>query len=215
MNCQSPNKRRWKPSADFWLDKAACNISRVGLFFGSFNPIHNGHLNLARTLLENTGLEQVWLVVSPQNPFKLSAGLADDNMRYEMAWLATQNLPGIEVCGIELELPTPSYTIRTLDALRVRYPHIRFTLLMGADNWLGFPGWQEYERILASYEILIYPRTGSPMPEHLPEGVRCVEAPTFDLSATQIREAIGRGEPIGQWVPEAVAEYIRRHRLYR
>ena len=209
-----PSRKPSKPSVDLSPDEV-CHIQSVGLFFGSFNPVHNGHLNLAKTLLETTDLEQIWLVVSPQNPFKQSADLADDRMRCEMAWLATQNLPGIKVCGIELELPTPSYTIRTLDALRVRYPHIRFTLLMGADNWLGFPGWQQNERILASYDIFIYPRTGSPMPDGLPANVRCVDAPVFDLSATQIRQAVAQGRPIGEWVPAAVARYIRRHKLYR
>ena len=210
-----PNEMPWQQSGNFWLDSAAARVKSVGLFFGSFNPIHNGHVALAQAILQKTALQQVWLVVSPQNPFKKATDLAEDRMRFEMVWLATRELPDIEACDIELQLPLPSYTIHTLEALSARYPHIEFTILMGADNWVNFDKWHRYEDILAKYNILIYPRQGSSIPEQLPEGVAATDTPLFNISATEVRNAVKNFEPIRHLVPEVVADYIRNNGLYR
>ena len=133
-------------------------MKRTGIFGGSFNPIHNGHISLARQLREKAGLDEVWLMVSPQNPLKQSADLLDDNIRMEMVRLALEGVEGIVACDYEMHLPKPSYTWNTLQALSKDYLDREFVLLMGGDNWALFDRWYHAEDILANYQIVVYPR---------------------------------------------------------
>ena len=174
---------------------------RVGLFGGSFNPIHNGHISLALQLKEQAGLDEVWLMVSPQNPLKQSTDLLDDEQRLLMARLAVENVDGIVVSDYEMHLPKPSYTWNTLEALKRDYPDRQFVLMIGGDNWEHFDRWYRAEDIKANYEIVVYTRTPSD------EGY-------IDISSTDIRERIKAGKGIKRLVPKAVAELIKARGYY-
>lgn len=186
---------------------------RTGIFGGSFNPIHNGHLSLARQLKEKAGLDEVWLMVSPQNPMKRSADLLDDEKRLQMARLALQGVKGVVVSDYEMRLPKPSYTWNTLQALSKDYPDREFVLLMGGDNWACFDKWYHYEDIIANYQIVVYPRRGETIPFR--DGrVMTVEAALLDISSTEIRQRIKTGKGIRRMVPKAVADLILKEKLY-
>ena len=176
-------------------------MKRTGIFGGSFNPIHNGHISLARQLREKAGLDEVWLMVSPQNPLKQSADLLDDNIRMEMVRLALEGVEGIVACDYEMHLPKPSYTWNTLQALSKDFPDREFVLLMGGDNWALFDRWYHHEDIAANYQIVVYTRTPG-------------EPGYMDISSTEIRQRIRAGRGIKRMVPKAVAEYITKHHLY-
>jgi nicotinate-nucleotide adenylyltransferase len=183
---------------------------RTGIFGGSFNPIHNGHISLARQLREKAGLDEVWMMVSPQNPLKQESGLLDDARRMEMVRLALEGEEGIIACDYEMHLPKPSYTWNTLQALTKDYPDREFTLLMGGDNWALFNRWYHCEDIQKNYRIVVYPRRGMPQTD-----APCVvEAELLDISSTEIRERIKAGKSIRRMVPKAVADYIRKEGLY-
>jgi nicotinate-nucleotide adenylyltransferase len=155
---------------------------RVGLLFGSFNPIHVGHLILAEHFATRTDLAEVWLVVSPQNPFKVGAELLPEAQRLHFVEQATASNVRLRAEAIEFELPRPSYTIATLDALRARYPDTDFVLLMGGDNLPGLPRWQQAERILTEVDIYVYPRPGTTLPDlaSFPR-VQVMQAPLLDI----------------------------------
>ena len=176
-------------------------MRRTGIFGGSFNPIHNGHISLARQLREKAGLDEVWLMVSPQNPLKQSADLLDDQQRLTMARLALEGVEGIVASDYEMHLTKPSYTWNTLQALSKDYPDREFVLLMGGDNWDLFDRWYHYEDIKENYEIVVYTRTPG-------------ESGYIDISSTEIRERIKAGKSIRRMVPKAVADYIRKEGLY-
>jgi nicotinate-nucleotide adenylyltransferase len=176
-------------------------MKRTGIFGGSFNPIHNGHISLARQLREKAGLDEVWLMVSPQNPLKQSADLLDDNIRMEMVRLALEGVEGIVACDYEMHLPKPSYTWNTLQALSKDFPDREFVLLMGGDNWALFDRWYHHEDIAANYQIVVYTRTPG-------------EPGYMDISSTEIRQRIRAGRGIRRMVPKAVADYITKHNLY-
>jgi nicotinate-nucleotide adenylyltransferase len=176
-------------------------MKRTGIFGGSFNPIHNGHISLARQLREKAGLDEVWLMVSPQNPLKQSADLLDDNIRMEMVRLALEGVEGIVACDYEMHLPKPSYTWNTLQALSKDFPDREFVLLMGGDNWALFDRWYHHEDIAANYQIVVYTRTPG-------------EPGYMDISSTEIRQRIRAGRGIRRMVPKAVADYITKHHLY-
>ncbi|RZK27428.1 MAG: nicotinate-nucleotide adenylyltransferase, partial [Hymenobacter sp.] len=167
---------------------------RIGLLFGSFNPVHVGHLILAEHFATRTDLTEVWLVVSPQNPFKAAADLLPEAQRLRWVGLAIADNPCLQAENIEFELPRPSYTIATLDALRARHPSTDFVLLMGADNLPGLPRWQEANRLLAEFDIYVYPRPGADMPDlaAFPR-VQVLAAPLLDISATYIRQSLRQG----------------------
>ncbi len=185
---------------------------KVGLFGGSFDPVHRGHLALAQYLLECGAVEEVWLMVSPLNPLKSGTQLSPDAERLEMARLAAADVPGVVVSDFELHLPRPSYTWRTLRALREAHPDIEFSLIVGADNWLVFDRWQHPEEILAHHRLLVYPRPGCEVDESaLPDGVVYVHAPLLPFSSTQVREAVRRGEDISEMVPRAILERCVAH----
>ncbi|WP_242923678.1 nicotinate (nicotinamide) nucleotide adenylyltransferase [Pontibacter liquoris] len=189
---------------------------KVGLLFGSFNPIHTGHLILANYMATNTDLDTVWLVVSPQNPFKPSNTLLHEFDRLQMVTLAIADNPNLNVSNIEFSMPRPSYTIDTLTYLQDKYPSYEFVLLMGEDNLPLFPKWKNADRILEYHRVYIYPRSGS-VTVALPEmpNVTFVKAPILDISATFIRNCIREEKDIKYLVPDEVADYIKVHKLYR
>ena len=189
-------------------------MKKTGIFGGSFNPIHNGHISLARQLREKAGLDEVWLMVSPQNPLKRTADLLDDEKRLEMARLALKGVEDITPCDYEMRLPTPSYTWNTLQALSEDYPDREFVLLMGGDNWALFNKWYHHEDILSHYRIVVYPRRGTEARGCGGAGVTFVNCDLIDISSTEIRNRIKAGKSIRRMVPKAVDEYIRREGLY-
>ena len=176
-------------------------MNKTGIFGGSFNPIHHGHISLARQLKEQAGLDEVWLMVSPQNPMKRNEDLLNDEKRLEMARLALEGIEGIIVSDYEMYLPKPSYTWNTLQALSKDYPEREFTLLIGGDNWALFDKWYHAEDIKKHYEIAVYTRTPG-------------EPGFIDISSTEIRRRIKAGKGIRRLVPKAVADYIKENRLY-
>ena len=182
---------------------------KVGILGGSFNPIHKGHIALARRLLVEANLDEVWLMVSPQNPLKRQDGLLDEYARLEMARKAVEDEPHIRVSDFEFGMPRPSYTIDTLRRLSEEYLDDSFTLLIGADNWERFGQWRDSNDIVENYDIVIYPRKGSEVDaKQLPPRVRLVDTPLYDLSSTEVRERIERGEDISDMVPESVVEAL-------
>ena len=180
-------------------------MSRIGLLFGSFNPVHTGHLILAEHFATRTDLAEVWFVVTPHNPFKAAADLLPDIERLRLVELALASNPRLRAEDIEFGLPRPSYTIATLDALRQRHPAHDFVLLMGADNLPGLPRWQASTRLLAEFDIYVYPRPGTALPDlaAFPR-VQVMAAPLLDISATYIRESLRAGKSIRYLVPDAV-----------
>ena len=188
----------------------------IGLFGGSFNPIHNGHVWLAKALLRETGLDEVWFMVSPQNPLKQNRQLLDDNQRFRLVQLALEDEPRLRPCDYEFHLPKPSYTWNTLQALSNDYPDREFVLLMGGDNWSLFDRWFHHEDILRNYEIVVYPRRGSGMTDKMlgAPSPRIVEAELLDISSTEIRQRIKDGKGIRRMVPKAVADFIMENNFY-
>ena len=179
-------------------------MKSVGIFGGSFNPIHTGHIALAKSLCEKAGLDEVWFMVSPMNPFKKAAtDLLDDQRRLEMVEKALEDEPLLRACNYEFHLPKPSYTWHTLQAMSKDYPDIRFTLLIGGDNWAAFDKWYHHDDILAHYPIVVYPRQGSSIGE-VPKGVTIVETPLLNISSTEIRHRISEGKDIHGMVPENI-----------
>jgi nicotinate-nucleotide adenylyltransferase len=179
--------------------------ARIGLLFGSFNPVHTGHLILAEYFATRTDLAEVWLVVTPHNPFKAVADLLPDTERLRLVELAIAGNPRLRAEDVEFGLPRPSYTIATLDALRQRHPSHDFVLLMGADNLAGLPRWQEAARLLAEVDIYTYPRPGVEIPDLAPfPRVQVMAAPLLDISATYIRASLRAGRSIRYLVPAAV-----------
>ena len=189
-------------------------MKRIGLFGGSFNPIHTGHISLARQLKELARLDEVWLMVSPQNPLKQgSTDLLDDQLRYQLARLALHGEEGIVASNYELHLPKPSYTWHTLQHLRQDFPQHTFLLLIGGDNWQNFQRWYHADDILREYELVVYPRRGSDIDRSaLPSSVNVVNTELLDVSSTEIRQHIRQGEPFGTMVPRAIAPLV--HQLY-
>lgn len=183
----------------------------VGVFGGSFNPIHTGHIALAKSLCEKAGLDEVWFMVSPMNPFKQAAtDLLDDNLRLELVEKALENEPQLRACDYEFHLPKPSYTWNTLQAISKDYPDIAFTLLIGGDNWAAFDKWYRHDDILAHYPIVVYPRQGSDI-GNVPEGVTIVETPLLNISSTEIRHHIAVGKSITGMVPLSIEQKVTNY----
>lgn len=177
---------------------------KVGIFGGSFNPIHTGHIALAKSLCQQAGLDEVWLMVSPMNPFKKEAtNLLTDKLRLEMAEQAIADEPKLKACDYEFHMPKPSYTWHTLQALSQDFPHVSFTLLIGGDNWASFGKWFHHEDILSHYPIVVYPRKGCDIGK-VPSGVTIVETPLLNISSTEIRQRIKEGKSIHGMVPDCI-----------
>jgi nicotinate-nucleotide adenylyltransferase len=189
---------------------------RVGLLFGSFNPVHTGHLILAEYFATRTDLEEVWLVVSPQSPFKVEEELLPDTDRLALLRLAVVGNSRLRAEEIELSLPRPSYTIATLDALQALHPTHDFVLLMGADNLAGLPRWRAADRLAQEVDIYAYPRPGTMLPDlaGFPR-VQVVQAPLLDISATFIRSSVKEGQSIRYLVPLVVEQEIVAHKYYQ
>lgn len=189
---------------------------KTGLFFGSFNPIHVGHLIIANYMATFSGLKEVWLVVSPHNPLKQKSGLANMYDRLEMAKLATENAPQIKVSDIEFKLPQPSYTIDTLAHLRERYPDKEFVLIMGADNLVSLKKWKNYELLLQDYHIYVYPRPGAELSEWQNHpSITFTDTPEMEISSTFIRKAIKEKKNVQFFTPDTVLEFIEKKNMYR
>jgi len=188
---------------------------KIGLLFGSFNPIHVGHLIIANYMANYTALDKVWLVVSPQNPLKKYSDLANTYDRLEMAKLATDNSNNIQVSDVELKLPQPSYTIDTLAHLKEKYPQHEFALIMGSDNLVSLPKWKNYKLILRDYEIFVYPRPGYENTELATHpSVTITMTPQMELSATFIRQSIKQKKNVQYFVPDVVLDFIESKNLY-
>jgi nicotinate-nucleotide adenylyltransferase len=190
---------------------------RIGIYGGSFNPIHRGHTELAASIVRQGLVDELWLLVSPLNPLKRDAAsdIAEYEHRLNMALLATEGIEGVKVSDFERHLPIPSYTITTLGELRKAYPAHEFVLVIGADNWERFPRWYHAQEIIDTYSILIYRRPGCEMDETLlPPSVQVVDTPLYDISSTEIRESVKKGRMPLKWVDRKVATYIRVHHLY-
>lgn len=189
---------------------------RTGIFGGSFNPVHNGHVELARRLLGMAGLDEIWFVVSPQNPLKRQEGLLDDDMRLMMVRMALEGEPRLVASDFEFGMPRPSYMWHTLQAMGRAYPGREFVLIIGADNWACFDRWFEWRKILDNYSVVVYPREGSPVDvPSLPTNVRFVDTPLLDISSTEIRRRINAGEPLGGMVAQKVEALILSEGLYK
>lgn len=185
----------------------------IGLFLGSFNPIHNGHLGLAQYILTQPEVDEVWFVVSPNNPLKDKSTLLDEKLRLSLTELAVADIAGLRACDIELTLPKPSYTVNTLRALSELYPQHRFTLIIGSDNMAIFDRWKDYRYILDNYPIVVYPRQGddiSKLSGKYPEMKVLAGAPMFNISSTRIRLLYKNGESYRQLVPKTVYSALSR-----
>lgn len=190
---------------------------RTGIYGGSFNPIHLGHTRLGEWLCQEGFVDELWFLVSPQNPLKTHVtDLLDDDLRLTLTSLAVEESDTLKVSDFEMHLPRPSYMVSTLKRLCQTYPERNFALVIGADNWHSFPLWKNHEEILRHHDIIIYPRDGFPIDAStLPPGVTlAIGAPLFDISSTDIRKAIAEGNCNGEWLAPAVWEEIRRKGLY-
>ncbi len=189
------------------------DVKNIGIFGGSFNPIHCGHIALARHLLSQLGLDEVWFVVSPLNPFKADASdLLADEVRYKLVTMALASEPGLRASDCEFHLPRPSYMYNTLCYLSECYPQARFTLLIGADNWLAFNRWANSQSIIDNYRIAVYPREGFEIDETtMPPSVTAVSSLLYPLSSTQIRRRIALGESVEGMVPKSIEPLVKRY----
>lgn len=188
---------------------------KVGLFFGSFNPIHIGHLIIANYMLEFTEVEEVWFVVSPQNPFKIHDQLEDSQHRLKMVQLALDDNPKFKALDIEFGLPKPSFTINTLHYLKEKSPNHDFILIMGSDNLAQLPKWKGFDEIINNYNLFVYHREGSDNQElKARDNVRVFDAPVLSISATFIRDVLHAGKSIKYLVPGKVEDYIHSNKLY-
>lgn len=190
-------------------------MRKIGLFFGSFNPIHIGHLIIGNAMLANCDLDEVWYVVSPQNPLKERKSLLADQQRLEMVRLAVNDNYHMRACDVEFHLPIPSYTVLTLAHLGEKYRDKQFCLIMGSDNLATFDRWRNWEFILEHYRIYVYPRPGSAdckLSTH--PHVTMVEVPMIDISSTYIREQIRQGKDVRYLLPEPVYQYLTEMHFY-
>jgi len=189
---------------------------KIGLFFGSFNPVHNGHLIIANYIRETTLLDQVWLVVSPHNPLKQKETLLNEHTRLHLIQIAIDDNPNLRASNIEFKLPQPSYTIDTLTYISEKYPQHQFSLIMGSDNLESLPKWKNYEQILSHYKIIVYKRTNNEIPEFAKSGdVTYLDVPLLDISSTFIRHSIKSGVSMKYFLPDIVWKYIDDNNLYR
>ena len=189
---------------------------KVGLYFGSFNPVHIGHLALANYIVEYTGLEAVWFVVSPQNPLKQRAQLLDDYQRLHLVNLALRDFPKFRACDVEYRMPKPSYTIDTLAYLGEQHPNHEFTLIMGEDNLATLYKWKNYELLLNNYRIMVYPRPNCLKTDfHTHQHVQLIDAPQIEVSSSFIRQSIASGKDVRFFVPEKAWEYIDEMNFYK
>ena len=188
---------------------------KIGLYFGSFNPVHTGHLIIAKHVLNCTDIQQVWLIVSPHNPLKKSATLLNEYHRLHLVKTAIEGENDLKASNIEFQLPRPSYTIDTLTYLQEKYPAHRFSVIMGSDSYSNIHKWKNYETLLRDYALYIYRRPGFPVETPVTENIRLLDAPLLEISSTHIRELILQGKSIRYLVPDSVKEEIESNHYYR
>ena len=188
---------------------------KIGLFFGSFNPIHHGHLMVASFIANHTDIQQVWLVVSPQNPHKTQSSLLNEYDRLHLAQLAIEDDAQIKVSDIEFKLPKPSYTIDTLTYLQEKYPQHQFYVIMGSDSFQNLPKWKNFEALIKNYQFIVYRRPGFEIIEDYGDDMQYLEAPMLELSATLIRNNCKDGITIRYLVPEDVRLEIERNNYFK
>jgi nicotinate-nucleotide adenylyltransferase len=191
---------------------------KIGLYFGTFNPIHIGHLIIANHFAEYSGLDQIWMVVTPHNPLKNKKTLLDDHERLQLVNLATENYPKIKPSDIEFKLPQPNYTINTLAHLQDKFPQHEFSLIMGEDNLKSLHKWKNYEVILKNYAIYVYPRISSELENsnfRNNPNIHFIDAPIVEISSTFIRENIKNKKNVQPLLPSKVWEYIDHNNIYK
>ena len=190
---------------------------KIGLYFGTFNPIHIGHLAIANHMAENSDLDKIWMVITPHNPFKKKSSLLDNNHRYQMVQRAVEDYDKLEASTIEFDLPQPNYTVNTLAHLAEKYPQHEFCLIMGEDNLKSFHKWKNYETILEFHEIYVYPRISQGHVETQFDNhpkIHPVAAPIMEISSTAIRKGLALGKNIRPLLPESVYIYIDEMNFY-
>ncbi len=190
-------------------------MKAIGLYSGSFNPIHHGHVMLANYLVEFSDLDELWFVVTPQNPLKKKEDLLADEERLRMVQLAVGDDPRFRVSDVEMHLPTPSYTINTLTALSDQYPDCRFVFVCGMDSLQNFKNWREYQKILDNYELLVFPREGydgGDLVRH--PSVTVLKTPIVEVSSTFIRRCVKEGRDVRHFMPERAFRYMKENRFY-
>lgn len=190
---------------------------KIGVLGGSFNPIHIGHAILANYITQCTDIEQLWLMVSPQNPLKSELPQSYDVHRLAMTELVASKCDNVITSGFEFTLPKPSYTVDTLKALREKFPQHEFVLVIGADNWQNFEKWKDWQEILDKHNILVYPRMGSEIviPDDLCNKVEKLDSPIIEISSTYIKEQLKKGKNMNFFLPKDVYRYILENNLYR
>lgn len=189
---------------------------KIGILGGSFNPIHIGHAILANYITQYTDIEQLWLMVSPQNPLKTQLPESYDVHRLAMAELVASKCDNVITSGLEFTLPKPSYTVNTLEVLAEKFPQHEFVLIIGADNWQNFSKWKQYGKILSEHNVMVYPRLGYDIiiPEELKERVAKLDSPIVEVSSTYIREQLKANRNMNYYLPQDVYRYILEKGLY-
>ena len=189
---------------------------KIGVYGGSFDPIHTGHAMVANFVAQCNVVDEVWLTVNRKNPLKLDSKQASEENRLNMVQITAEACENVQICDIELHMPYPSYTIDTLKALQEKYPQHRFSIIIGSDSFLNFRNWKESEEIIKNFGVIVYPRPGYSLPQEEPEGFTFLNgAPEFSISSSLIREYVKSGWNINYFVPLGVAKYIKDHKLYQ
>jgi len=190
-------------------------MKKVGIFSGSFNPIHHGHVMLANYLVEFSDLDELWFVVTPQNPLKKKEDLLDDDERLKMVRLAVGDDPRFNVSDVEMHLPTPSYTINTLTSLSEQYPDCEFVFICGMDSLQNLKNWREYQKILDNYELLVFPREGYDGGDLINyPSVNIMKTPIIEVSSTFIRNCVSEGRDVRHFMPEKAFLYMKECHFY-
>jgi len=187
---------------------------KIGLYFGSFNPIHNGHLIIANHILNETDLNKIWFVVSPQNPLKQSTTLLNSYDRLHLVRKAIENDDRVKASDIEFHLPKPSYTATTLAYLKEKYPEHEFSIIMGSDSFQNITKWKNYETIIQNNELIIYKRPGFDITNNIGAQLTIMDAPLLEISATYIRELVRKNKSIKYLVPEVIEQEVQNNRFY-
>ncbi len=190
-------------------------MSKIGLYFGSFNPIHTGHLIIAQHILNETDISQVWLIVSPQNPLKTQKQLLNEYDRLHLVNLAIEHSPRLKASDIEFRLPKPSFTINTLTYLKEKFPQHEYAIIVGSDSWQNMANWKNGDKIIKDYPIYVYERPGFQNPADSPPNVFFLKAPLLEISATHIRELAQEGKSIRYLVPDIVCDEIEKTGYYK
>lgn len=187
--------------------------TRIGIYGGTFSPLHNGHLRVAVKAVELGTVDQVWLMVTPCNPWRVQENLLDNRERFEMVQRAVEQYPCLSASDFEFSLPVPQYTSSTLRALKERYASYDFSLIVGSDNWIRFKEWHDCDYIIENFPVITFPRDGYPI-EDIGYPVKVMDVECFDISSTRLRQMVRNGENISEYVPETVVEDIKRNGYY-